>query len=72
VVRRVEFISDRMFYIILRSHWCNIILNVHAPCEDRSDDIKDSVYEELRCLFDLFPTYDTKILLGDFNAKVGR
>jgi exonuclease III len=47
-VRRVEFVSDRMQYIILRGRWCNtIIVNVHAPCEDTSDDIKDSFYEEL-------------------------
>jgi exonuclease III len=31
-VKRVEFISDRMSYIILRGRWCDIIfLNVHAP-----------------------------------------
>jgi hypothetical protein len=72
-VRRVEFVSDRMSYIILRSRWCNIIVvNVHAPYEDMSDDIKDSFYEELGCVFDQFPRYDMKILLGDFNAKVGR
>jgi hypothetical protein len=30
-VRKVEFISDRMSYIILRSRWCSInVLNVHA------------------------------------------
>jgi hypothetical protein len=47
-VRRVEFISDRMSYIILRGHSCNIIvLNVQAPCEDKSDEVKDSFYEEL-------------------------
>jgi hypothetical protein len=35
VVRRVEFVSDRTSYIILRGHWCSIIvLNVHALCED--------------------------------------
>jgi hypothetical protein len=45
---------------------------VHAPCEDTSDDIKDSFYEELGCVSDQFPRYDMKILLGDFNAKVGR
>jgi hypothetical protein len=42
------------------------------PCEDTSDDIKDSFYEELERVFDQFPKYDTKILLGDFNVKVGR
>jgi hypothetical protein len=31
-VKKVEFVSDRMSYIILRGRWCNIIvLNVHAP-----------------------------------------
>jgi hypothetical protein len=47
-VRRVEFVSDRMSYITLRGRWCNIIvLNMHAPCEDTSDYVKDSFYEEL-------------------------
>ena len=42
-VRRVEFVSDRMSYIVLRGRWCNIIvLNVHAPSEEKSDDSKDS------------------------------
>jgi exonuclease III len=62
-----------MSYIILSGRWCNIIvLNVHAACEDKSDDIKDSFYEELARVFDQFPRYDMKILLGDFNVKAGR
>jgi hypothetical protein len=62
-----------MSYIILRGCWCNItVLNVHAPCEDKGNDVKDSFYEELECVFDQFPRYDIKISLGDFNAKVGR
>jgi hypothetical protein len=45
---------------------------VHAPCEDKSDDVKDSFYEELARVFDQVPRYGMTILLGDFNAKVGR
>jgi hypothetical protein len=72
-VKRVEFVSDRMSYITLKSRWCDIIvLNVHAPTEEKDDDIKDSFYEELEEVFDQFPRYHMKILLGDFNAKVGR
>ena len=69
-VKRVEFVSDRVSYIVMRGRWCNIIqggsnmigtnaaclhrkesrsylnhlvvLNVHAPSEDKSDDSKDS------------------------------
>jgi hypothetical protein len=62
-----------MSYIILRGRWCNIIvLNVYAPCEDKGDDEKDSFYEELGRVVYQFPRYDMKIILGDFNAKVGR
>ena len=72
-VKRVEFVSDRVSYIVMRGRWCNIILvNVHAPSEEKSDESKDSFYEELEQVFDHFPKYHIKILLGDFNAKVGR
>jgi hypothetical protein len=34
-VTRVEFVSDRVSYIVLRGRWCNIIvLNVHASSEE--------------------------------------
>jgi hypothetical protein len=66
----VEFISDRISYIILSGRWCNItVLNVHAPYEDKGVDVKDSFYEELGHVFDQFPRYDMKILLGDFSQK---
>jgi hypothetical protein len=72
-VKRVEFVSDRMSYIILRGRWCHIIvLNIHAPSEDKTDDVKDSFYEELVRVFDIFSKYHMKIMLEDFNAKVGR
>jgi hypothetical protein len=42
-VKRVEFVSDRLSYIVMRGRWCNIIfLNVHATSEEESDDSKDS------------------------------
>jgi hypothetical protein len=47
-VNMVEFVSDMMSHIILRGHWCHIIvLNVHAPTEDKTRLVKDSFYEEL-------------------------
>jgi hypothetical protein len=46
--QRVEFVSDRLSYIILRGHWCDIIvLNVHDPTQDKTDDMKSSFYEDL-------------------------
>ena len=45
---------------------------MHAPSEEKSGESKDSFYEELEQVFDHFPKYHMKMLLGDFNAKVGR
>jgi exonuclease III len=72
-VKTVEVVNDRMSYVTLKGRWCDInVLNVHAPTEDKDDDTKDSFYEELEKVFDQSPRYHMKILLGDFNAKVGR
>jgi len=44
-VKTVDF--ARVSYIVLRGCWCNIIVsNVHAPSEEKSDDSKNSLYEE--------------------------
>jgi hypothetical protein len=39
---------------------------------DKIDDVKDSLYEELECIFDNIPKYHKKMLSGDFSAKIGR
>jgi 23S rRNA C2498 (ribose-2'-O)-methylase RlmM len=71
-VRTVEFVSDRMSCTILRGPWCHIIvLNVHAPTKDKTDEVKDSLHEELERVFHKFPKYHVKILL-DCNAKIGK
>jgi len=70
--KRVAFVSDKVSYIVLRGRWVNlIVLNVHAPSEEKSRDSKDSFYEELEHNFYQSPRYHMKILL-DFNTKVGR
>jgi endonuclease/exonuclease/phosphatase family metal-dependent hydrolase len=48
------------------------VVNIHAPSEEKCEEVKDSFYEELEEVFDQFPKYYMKILLGDFNAKLGR
>jgi hypothetical protein len=38
---------------MLRGRWCDtIVLNVHAPTEDKIDDVKDRFHEKLECVFD--------------------
>ena len=69
-VKRVEFVSDRMLYIVLRGCWCNIIvLNVHTSSEEKIYNSKDGFDEELEQVFDRVPKYPMEIPLGDFNVK---
>ena len=61
-MKRLEFVSDRLSYIVLRGRWLNIIVvNVLAPSEEKSDTGKDSFYEELEQVFDQFPKYHENI-----------
>jgi hypothetical protein len=69
LVTRIEFVSDGMFYIRLKGQSDIIVLSVKAPTEDKV--IKDSFYEDLEQVFDQFPRYYMKILMGHFNGKVG-
>ena len=43
-------------------------MNVHAKNEEKNSDSKDNFYEQF---FDHFPSCRMKILLGDFNTKLG-
>jgi hypothetical protein len=56
-IKRVEFVSARMPYIMLSGRWWKIIvLNAHAPTEEKGDDSKDSFYEELEGVLIIFPS----------------
>jgi hypothetical protein len=45
---------------------------MHEPSDEKSDESTDSFYEELDQVSYHFPKYHMKLLLGDFNAKMGR
>jgi hypothetical protein len=55
----------------IKTKWLPI-MNVHAGTEDKIHDMTDSFYVELERVYDKFPKYHIKILLGNFNAKVVR
>jgi len=63
-VKRGEFVSDRVSYIVLSGCWYNIkIWNVHASSEEKSYVSKDGFDEELDKVFNNFPKYYMKIPL---------
>jgi len=48
------------------------LLNVHAPTETKEEGVKDEFYSELERVYNSIPTSDIKIVLGDFNAQIGK
>ncbi|XP_046976400.1 uncharacterized protein LOC124542503 [Vanessa cardui] len=67
-------ISDRVMF--LRLHLENDkhlnIISVYSPTLDKSDDVKDHFYEELSQTLSRIRSCEKILLLGDFNARVGR
>ena len=60
-VKRVEFVRDKLSYTVLGGLWRNtIVVNVHAPSEEKSDMSKDSFNAELEQVFNHLPKYHNK------------
>ncbi|XP_043069922.1 craniofacial development protein 2-like [Drosophila bipectinata] len=61
--------------IIIARFRCNArhitIVQCYAPTEDASDDVKDDFYNALTSSLTRIEKGDIKILMGDFNAKIG-
>lgn len=49
-----------------------VIINCYAPTEDKNEDIKDNFYEDLEAVYNGLPLHCVKMVLGDFNAKIGK
>lgn len=65
--------SDRM--MLLRLHAFPIDLNIiqlYAPTADKDETTIEEFYEQLEQLVKLINKHEIKIIMGDFNAKVGK
>ncbi|EJU6350860.1 endonuclease/exonuclease/phosphatase family protein, partial [Salmonella enterica] len=72
-VTRWTPINERLCMLRLKSKFYNIsIICAHAPTEDANEEVKDFFYEQLDKAYSTIPVYDMKLVLGDFNSKVGK
>jgi hypothetical protein len=66
-------IIDRICVLGIKSKFFNIsLINVHAPTEDKDHFIKEGFYQELERVYDSTAINDTRIILSDLNANVGK
>jgi hypothetical protein len=47
------------------------LINAYAPTEDKTEEIKEQLYDDLQTMVDKVPKSDL-IILGDVNAKLGK
>ncbi|XP_054259423.1 uncharacterized protein LOC128984157 [Macrosteles quadrilineatus] len=68
-----EPVSDRICKLKLKGKFRNIsVISAYAPTEDAGDDEKESFYDQLSNTCKKIAKYDMCILVGDFNAKIGK
>jgi len=68
-----EPVNDRLCRIRIRGKFRNLtIISAHAPTEDKGEGEKAEFYSKLERICSRVPKYELLIIMGDFNAKVGR
>jgi exonuclease III len=66
-------VNERICTVRMRGRFFNTtFISIHAPTEEKEEDIKDQFYERLERTHNEIPRNDIKIILGDFNAKIGK
>ncbi|XP_039291972.1 craniofacial development protein 2-like [Nilaparvata lugens] len=66
-------VNERICVIRIREKFFNItLISVHAPTNEADENDKDAFYDNLEEIYRKVPDHDAKIVLGDFNAKIGR
>ncbi|PNF14265.1 hypothetical protein B7P43_G07086 [Cryptotermes secundus] len=66
-------ISERICTLRIRTKFFNMtLMNVHAPTEEKEEEVKDYFYQQMEETHDSVPSNGMKVILGDLNAKIGK
>ena len=74
-VKDIKIINERICYCRLKAKWfsCTLILYlVHASTNKKTEEVKEEFYNLLEQNVNQIANSYIKIILGDFNAKVGK
>ena len=68
-----EPLSERLCKLRLQGKFRNVtLISAHAPAEESPNAIRNEFYDQLSQECEKTHKCDFLILLGDFNAKIGR
>jgi len=68
-----KIINERIYYFRLTDKWfsCTFI-KVHALTNEKTEEVKEEFYISLEQNINQIANSDINVILGDFNAKVGK
>ena len=65
--------NARMCKVRIKGKFCNTtLINTYAPTESATEEQQEQFYEDLNRCCDQIPKCDALLILGDFNAKIGK
>jgi exonuclease III len=68
-----EPINSRMCKVRIKGKFYNtMIVNIHAPTESANEEQTQQFCEDLNRCCDQIPKHDALLIVGDFNAKIGK
>src|SRR5678815_4842436 len=68
-----DTVNDRILSVRFRGKEVNTtVIQVYAPTSTAEEEIRERFYTELQGKIDNVPKGDVLLIMGDFNAKVGR
>lgn len=72
-IKEIKSISSRVIYLVIRlnTRYSLKIIQAYAPTSDSDEEDVEVFYEDLNTALHDSPTHFT-IMMGDFNAKLGR
>jgi len=66
-------VDERICVLRIKTRFQNMsLINVHAATEEKEESEKEAFYQKVEETYDSCPSSDLKILMGDWNVKVGR
>jgi len=72
-VKDFKIINERICCLRLKAKWFSwTLINVHAPTNEKTEEIEEGFYNLLEKNINQIARSDIEIVLGDFNAKVGK
>ena len=68
-----DTVSDRLLSVRFKGKNVNItVVQVYAPTSTAGEEDQESFYNDLQSIIDRTPKGDVVVVIGDFNAKVGK